>query len=50
MFDPFGDFETAGYLRNVERIKDIDILKRQEHIFLKQILKMQCAICSQKKD
>ncbi|OAE06516.1 Fic family protein [Pantoea sp. OXWO6B1] len=33
MFDPFGDFETAGYLRNVERIKDIDILKRQEHIF-----------------
>ncbi|MNO48545.1 Adenosine monophosphate-protein transferase VbhT [compost metagenome] len=33
MFDPFGDFETRGYLRNIERIKDLDILKRLEHVF-----------------
>ncbi|WP_218833896.1 hypothetical protein [Serratia fonticola] len=33
MFDPFGDYETAGYLRNIEGIKDLDELKRQEHVF-----------------
>ncbi|WP_459904231.1 hypothetical protein [Caballeronia sp. HLA56] len=33
MFDPFGDYETAGYLRNIERIKDLDELKYQEHGF-----------------
>lgn len=27
MFDPFKDFETAGYLRNFEREKDLDIVK-----------------------
>lgn len=31
MFDPFGDYETAGYLRNIEGIKDLDELKRQEN-------------------
>jgi cell filamentation protein len=30
-FDPFGDFETRGYLRNVFGEKDPDIIKRQEH-------------------
>ena len=30
-FDPFGDFATAGYLRNVEGEKDLDIVKRLEH-------------------
>jgi len=30
-FDPFGDFETNGYLRNVEKEKDLDIVKRLEH-------------------
>ncbi len=30
-FDPFGDFATAGYLRNVEKEKDLDIVKRLEH-------------------
>lgn len=24
MFDPFGGYETRGYLRNVEGIKDLD--------------------------
>jgi cell filamentation protein len=30
-FDPFGDFETQGYLRNFEKEKDITIVKRLEH-------------------
>ena len=30
-FDPFGDFATEGYLRNVEKEKDLDIIKRLEH-------------------
>ena len=30
-FDPFGDYETEGYLRNFERVKDRDIVKRLEH-------------------
>jgi hypothetical protein len=30
-FDPFGDFATKGYLRNVEKEKDLDIVKRLEH-------------------
>jgi cell filamentation protein len=33
VFDPFGDFESAGYLRNVERLKDADEIKLQEHLF-----------------
>ncbi len=31
MFDPFRDFDTAGYLRNVEGEKDLDIVKVIEH-------------------
>jgi cell filamentation protein len=30
-FDPFGDFETQGYLRNLAKEKDIDIVRRLEH-------------------
>jgi hypothetical protein len=30
-FDPFGDFATEGYLRNVEKETDLDIIKRLEH-------------------
>jgi cell filamentation protein len=30
-FDPFGDYETEGYLRNFEKVKDLDIVKRLEH-------------------
>ena len=30
-FDPFGDFETRGYLRNVAGEKDPDIVRRLEH-------------------
>lgn len=31
MFDPFGDFASAGYLRNVEAEKDLEIVKMAEH-------------------
>lgn len=30
-FDPFGDFETAGYLRNVHQLTDLNLVKRLEH-------------------
>lgn len=30
-FDPFGDFESQGYLRNVANEKDLDIVRRLEH-------------------
>jgi cell filamentation protein len=30
-FDPFGDFETRGYLRNIAGEKDSDIVRRLEH-------------------
>lgn len=33
MFDPFGDFESAGYLRNIEGLKDAREVKIQEHLF-----------------
>ncbi len=31
MFDPFRDFDTAGYLRNFAGEKDLDIVKIAEH-------------------
>ncbi len=30
-FDPFGDYATAGYLRNVAAEKDLSLVKRAEH-------------------
>lgn len=30
-FDPFGDFDTRGYLRNIVKEKDRDIVRRLEH-------------------
>jgi cell filamentation protein len=30
-FDPFGDFDTKGYLRNFEGEKDVEIVRRLEH-------------------
>jgi cell filamentation protein len=30
-FDPFGDFATRGYLRNLARAKDPDIVRRLQH-------------------
>lgn len=31
MFDPFKDFDTKGYLRNVVGEKDLNIVKQLEH-------------------
>jgi hypothetical protein len=31
-FDPFGDFGTAGYLRNFSREKDPEIVPQLEHV------------------
>jgi cell filamentation protein len=31
IFDPFGDFETQGYLRNLTKEKDPEIVRRLEH-------------------
>lgn len=31
MFDPFKDFETAGYLRNMFAEKDPQIIQEMEH-------------------
>lgn len=30
-FDPFGDFETQGYLRNLTKEKDLEIVRHLEH-------------------
>ncbi|UPJ68405.1 Fic family protein [Bradyrhizobium sp. 191] len=30
-FDPFGDFETRGYLRNVAKTKDLAVVQRLQH-------------------
>jgi len=30
-FDPFGDFATRGYLRNLASEKDLEIVRRLEH-------------------
>ena len=30
-FDPFGDFETQGYLRNLTKEKNLEIVRRLEH-------------------
>lgn len=31
-FDPFGDFETAGYLQNALQLKDPIEVKESEHL------------------
>ena len=30
-FDPFGDFATRGYLRNIAKVKDPEIVQRLQH-------------------
>lgn len=32
IFDPFGDFDTAGYLQNSLKLKDPDEVKKAEHL------------------
>lgn len=46
-FDPFGDFETRGYLRNHHGVKDSGIIKRLEHnAFARNIQKALVALQS----
>ncbi len=35
IFDPFGDYETAGYLRNTLKSKSAKEIKFQEHLFFR---------------
>jgi cell filamentation protein len=35
VFDPFGDFATRGYLRNVRQDKDSSIIKQFEHVLFR---------------
>lgn len=39
MFDPFNDFDDAGYLRNAHRDKDPVVIKHMEHNFFRANLK-----------
>jgi cell filamentation protein len=32
IFDPFGDFDTAGYLQNTLQLKEPDEIKKSEHL------------------
>lgn len=34
-FDPFGDFDTAGYLQNTLQLMEPEKVKRVEHLALK---------------
>lgn len=36
MFDPFCDFKTLGYLHNVFKEKDLNLVKRLEHQHFKR--------------
>lgn len=40
MFDPFRDFAMVGYLRNVEGLKELEEIKRQEHFFFESNLEL----------
>ena len=37
-FNPFGDFSTAGYLRNIEAETDLALVKAQEKVFFESHL------------
>lgn len=46
MFDPFGDFETAGYLRNTSAEKDLTVVKAVEHTLFRAQLPLALAFLS----
>lgn len=47
MFDPFGDFETAGYLRNTGAEKDLAIVHVVEHALFRAQLPAALAYLAQ---
>lgn len=48
-FDPFGDFETAGYLRNLQGLKDPAEVKASEHFIFELSIEDALAYLAQKK-
>lgn len=50
MFDPFGDYETAGYLRNELALKDPGKIKEQEHLFFTANVRQAAAYLAERKD
>lgn len=49
MFDPFGDFETAGYLQNALQLKDPAEVKESEHLSFELSLEEALDFLAQKK-
>ena len=48
-FDPFGDFETAGYLQNLQGLKDPLEVKESEHFTFELSLEEALAYLAKKK-
>lgn len=48
-FDPFGDFETAGYLRNLQGLKDPVEVKESEHFIFELSIEEAFSYLAQKK-
>lgn len=48
-FDPFGDFETAGYLQNSLQLKDPTEVKESEHLSFESSIEDALAYLSEKK-
>ena len=49
MFDPFGDFETAGYLQNSLQLKDPTEVKESEHLSFELSIEDALAYLAKKK-
>ena len=48
-FDPFGDFETAGYLQNSLQLKDPTEVKESEHLSFELSIEDALAYLAKKK-
>lgn len=49
IFDPFGDFETAGYLQNSLKLKDPTEVKESEHLAFEASIEDALAYLAKKK-
>lgn len=49
MFDPFGDYEVAGYLRNAVAEKDLDVVKAAEHALFRAQLPVALTYLAQRR-
>ena len=48
-FDPFGDFESAGYLQNLQGLKDPSEVKASEHFIFELSIEDALAYLAKKK-